>query len=293
MRCGVITRTVIRRATPSSASSIIPSQIPVGDGSGAQDVTADFQGRESRLFFRSDTTTKGGNKIATYIEIDFFTHSDGNEIVTNSFSPRLRQAYVKFDKWLFGQTWSTFQDVSVLPENLDFVGPAESTTFDRQAMVRYTNGNLELAAENPETFVYGASSAAPGHDTIPDLIGRYTFKLDGGHHVKVAGLLRFLNVDEQPNGVSASETGYGLTASAKFKVGARDDIRAMLTYGDGIGRYLGLGFGRDGAINALGDGIDTIKQTAGFVSFRHFWNDKYRSNITFGHNTLDVPGLSG
>ncbi len=281
---------------PSSAiirQFYIPSQIPVGDGSGSGDVTADFQGRESRIFFRADTTTAGGNKLGAYIEIDFFTHSDGNEIVSNSYSPRLRHAFVKFDKWLFGQTWSTFQDVGALPEALDFIGPAESTTFIRQAQVRYTNGNLELAAENPETFVHGAAEAAPGHDTIPDLVGRYTFKLDGGHYVKIAGLVRFLNIDEQPVGVAASETAFGLSASARFKVGEQDDIRAMVTYGDGIGRYLGLGIGRDGAVDGLGDGIDLIKQTAGFVSFRHFWNDKYRSNIMIGHNTLDVPVTAG
>ena len=193
-------------ATPPSSAVIrqfyIPSQIPVGDGSAKGDVTADFQGRETRIHFRADTTTAGGDKLGAYVEMDFFTHADGNEVVSNSYSPRLRHAFVKFNKWLLGQTWSTFQDVTVLPEALDFIGPTESTTFIRQAQVRYTSGNLELAAENPETFVHGAQSATPGHDTIPDLVGRYTFNLDGGSYVKLAGLLRFLNVDEQPNGLS-------------------------------------------------------------------------------------------
>ena len=77
--------------------------------------------------------------------------------MSNSYSPRLRHAIVKWNKWTFGQTWSTFMDVSVLPEALDFVGPAESTTFIRQSMIRYTSGNLELAVENPQTFVSGGT----------------------------------------------------------------------------------------------------------------------------------------
>jgi hypothetical protein len=277
-------------ATPSSSAIIrqfyIPSQIPVGDGSLSGDVTADFQARESRLFFRADTKTASGSTITAYFEMDFFTHSDGNETVTNSYSPRLRHAFLKYDKWLFGQTWSTFQDVSVLPENLDFIGPAESTTFIRQAQIRYTSGNLELAVENPETFVSGTASPAPGHDTIPDLVARYTFKMKGGSYIKAAGLFRSLNVDEAV--AKADETAYAVSASAKFMLG-KNDIRAMVTYGDGVGRYLGLGIGRDANYNVATGNLDTIKQTAFFVSYRHRWSDQWRSNFTYGSNSLDIP----
>ncbi len=283
-------------ATPASSAVIrqfyLPSQTPVGDGSASGDVTADFQGRETRLNFTAATTTARGDKVSAFVEMDFFTHADGNELVSNSYSPRLRHAIVKYNNWTLGQTWSTFQDVSVLPENLDFVGPAESTTFVRQAMIRYTNGNLELAAENPETFVLGTASTATGHDTIPDLIARYTFKLDGGSYIRLAGLVRFLNIDE-PGGVEADENAFGISASAKFMVGEKDDVRAMLTYGDGVGRYVGLGLVRDGAVDALGTGIDTIKTTSGFVSYRHHWNESWRSNITYGMNSIDLPASAG
>ena len=283
-------------ATPPSSAVIrqfyIPSQIPVGDGSDSGDTTVDFQGRETRLNVSAATTTKNGDKVSAFVEMDFFTHSDGTELVSNSYSPRLRHAIVKYNNWTLGQTWSTFQDVSALPENIDFIGPSESTTFVRQAMVRYTAGNLELAAENPESFVLGTASTATGHDTIPDLVARYTFKLNGGSYIKLAGLARFLNIDE-PGGVEASETAYGLSASAKFMVGDRDDIRVMFTYGDGVGRYVGLGLVRDGAVDDLGTGIDTIKTTSGFVSYRHHWNDSWRSNITLGTNSIDLPESAG
>ena len=282
-------------ATPPSSAVIrqfyLPSQIPVGDGSASGDATADLQGRETRLNFTAAKTTAGGDKVSAFVEMDFFTHSDGNELVSNSYSPRLRHAILKYNNWTLGQTWSTFQDVSVLPENLDFVGPAESTTFVRQAMIRYTKGNLELAAENPESFVLGTVSTATGHDTIPDLIARYTFKLDGGSYIRVAGLVRSLNIDE-PGGVKADETAFGISASAKFMLG-QNDIRAMVTHGDGVGRYVGLGLVRDGAVDSLGTGIDTIETTSAFVSYRHHWNDSWRSNFTYGTNSIDLPASAG
>ena len=257
-------------------------QIPIGDGTGSSDMTTDFQARESRINFKVDTTTASGSKITAFIEMDFFTHEDGNEVVSNSYSPRLRHAFIKYDKWTVGQTWSTFQDVSVLPEALDFVGPAESTTFIRQAMVRYTSGNLELAAENPQTFVVGGDR---DFSTVPDLIARYTFKMDGGSYVRVAGLMRSIKVGPE-GGSQADETGWGISASTKFVFDNGGDLRAMVTVGDGVGRYIGLGFVPDGYID-VNDNIQTAESLAWFVSYRHLWNDKWRSNIMYGTTSND------
>ena len=259
-------------------------QIPVGDGTGSSDLTTDFQARESRLNFRVDHKTAGGSSVTAFVEMDFFTHGDGNEVVSNSYSPRLRHAFIKYDKWTFGQTWSTFQDVGALPENLDFVGPAESTTFIRQAMVRYTSGNLELAAENPQTFVSGGTRDL---STVPDLIGRYTIKLDGGSYIKLAGLVRSLKIGDEGNGSQEDATAWGVSASTKFVLGNGNDIRAMVNYGDGIGRYVGLGFVPDGYIDEASNEIETAESLSWFVSYRAVWNDKWRSNFTYGTNSID------
>ena len=299
--------------TPSGSSLIrqfyVPSQIPVGDGSSSDDITADFQARETRINFRADTKTAGGDSITAFIEMDFFVHSDGNEVVSNSYSPRLRHAFIKYNKWTFGQTWSTFQDVAALPEALDFVGPAESTTFVRQAMVRYTTGGLELAVENPETFVAAPACLEPpfpadscpvedddppgpnvsgtrGLSTMPDLVGRYTFKFGEGSFIKLAGLVRNLKIQEDAGGGQADETAYGVSASAKFMFGGGGDLRAMVTYGDGVGRYLGLGFVPDGYLNA--DGTIALAEALGYyVSLRLPLGSKLRTNIMYGSTSID------
>ena len=282
-------------------------QIPVGDGSGSSDSTTDFQARESRLNFRVDHKTAGGNSVTAFVEMDFFTHGDGNEVVSNSYSPRLRHAFIKFNKWTFGQTWSTFQDVAALPEALDFVGPAESTTFIRQSMIRYTTGNLELAVENPESFVAAAacveppwpedacadeddlpnSSGARGLSSMPDLIARYTFKFgDQGSYLKVAGLYRNIKIQNNDGGSQADETGYGISASTKIVFGNGADLRAMLTVGDGVGRYVGLGFVPDGYRDVSGN-IATSEMVAGFVALRVPFGNGWRSNIMYGVTQID------
>ena len=260
--------------------------VRIGDGSASSDITTDFQARESRLNFKVDHTTSGGRKVTAFLEIDFFTDNDGSATadVSTSYDPRLRHAFVKFDKWTFGQTWSTFQDVAALPEALDFVGPAESTTFIRQSMIRYTTGNLELALENPQTFVAGGTRDL---STVPDIIARYTFKLDGGSYIKLAGLVRSLKIQNDSSGSQADQTAWGISASTKFVLGNGDDLRAMVNYGDGIGRYVGLGFTPDGTRNALSGDIDLAESLSWFVAYRHLWNDKWRSNIMYGTNSID------
>jgi len=114
----------------------VPYATPVGGESESRDI--DFHAKSSRLNIES-VTTVDGQKIVGFVEFDFLT-TDGNERVTNAYQPQLRHAYLNYDKWLFGQTWSTFQNVAALPEMLDFIGPTEGTVFVRQAQVRYTRG---------------------------------------------------------------------------------------------------------------------------------------------------------
>ncbi|MFW2421299.1 MAG: DcaP family trimeric outer membrane transporter, partial [Porticoccaceae bacterium] len=85
-----------------------------------------------------------------------------------------------------------------------------------------------------------------------------------------------------------SDTGFGVSVSGKLKVGdSGDDFRFMLTSGTGLGRYLGI-TGSPGAVfNGDSNDIEAIDTTGGFVSYRHLWNDKWRSNITYSMQNVD------
>jgi hypothetical protein len=266
----------------------IPGTIPVGgDGDGP---VFDFNPRETRLVFGLKSK-RGDLDIGGKVELDFQVTNDGNERVSNSFSPRMRQAYVTFNKWLIGQTWSTFQDVAALPENLDFIGPAEGTVFIRQPMIRYKNGPLEIAVEQPETEITTSTGGRllAGDDALPDLTARYTSKGDWGHFT-VAGLLRSLHIEDNivPGAVSDDAVGYGVSVAGKLKTAVKNDFRYMLTAGEGIGRYIGVNLVNDAAVDANGE-LETIGTLSGFASYRHHWNDKWRSNFTAGYFQADHP----
>ena len=271
---------------PGSAGTqfYIPGTIPVGDGEGeGPDLNVD--GKASRINFSSNHALDSGDKLSTFLELDFYLSPGGNERVSNSYNPRLRHAFIKYNDWLFGQTWSTFQDVAVLPETMDFIGVPDGTTFMRQAMIRYTNGNWEFALENPETTLTpngGGARIVSDDGSMPDLIARYTFPLDGGH-IKVAGMARQLDYDI--GGVSDSESSLSLSLSGKHAIGD-DDIRWMVTTGSGVGRYLGLNTGNGAVIDAAGN-LEAIDQTGWFIAYRHVWNKKWRSSFMYSALSID------
>lgn len=272
---------------PGSAGTqfYIPGTIPVGTGESAgPDLGVDA--KASRINFKSNHNLDSGDELSTFIELDFYLSPGGNERVSNSYNPRMRHAFIKYNDWLFGQTWSTFQDVGVLPETMDFIGVSEGTTFMRQAMIRYTNGNWEFALENPETTITpngGGGRIVADDGALPDIVARYTIPLDGGH-IKVAGLARQLDYDA--GGLDDSETSLALSVSGKHRIGEADDIRWMITSGSGVGRYLGLNTANDAVIDGTGN-LEAIDQTGFFVAYRHVWNKKWRTNLMYSALSID------
>lgn len=212
--------------------------------------------------------------VTGFIEFDLFG-GGGNEKLTNSRHPRIRHAFIRKGNWTVGQTWSTFVNTSALAEAVDFAGPLVASGFVRQSQIRYTNGNLQIALENPES--YGGYTGAGGYgvkDSRPDIVAKYTFSGDWGA-VSIAGVSKQLNtVTEQ----SKSAFGYGI--SGKIKVGAKDDFRFQY-HGGNIGRYVGAA----AATDLVGEEVE--ESTAIMVAYRHFWNDVYRSNVFFGNHTTE------
>jgi hypothetical protein len=271
--------------TSAGRDFYIAGTVPVGDSGESY---FDMHAKESRINFKTTHLLDSGAKMSTFVEMDFLLSGQGNERVSNSYAPRLRHAFFTYNNWLFGQTWMTFFNVGALPENLDFVGPAESTIFGRQAMVRYTHGNWQFAAEQPNTTItpYGGGGRIVADDSrVPDFVARYNASGDWGGFT-VAGILRQLRYENGAADIKDSTTGYGVSASGKFKIGERDDFRVMASYGKGMGRYMGLNTANGAVLDARGD-LHAIKSAGIFGSYRHFWNSAWRSNLTLGYLAVD------
>lgn len=266
---------------------MVASTIPVGgEGEGA---VTDFHARQSRVNFGLRHQVDDNNELGAFVEFDFLATPGGDERVSNSYSPRMRHAFVTWNKWLVGQTWNTFMDVATLPESVDFIGPSGATTFGRQTQVRYDDGNFAIALENPETTITppggGARIVTDDHQ-LPELAARYTWNGDRGH-VQLGGMLRQLAYEDDAAGIDDDELSWGVSLSGKVPVG-RDDFRWMVHHGDGLGRHVGLNFVNAAVIDDRGR-LEPIGTTGGFVAYRHWWTDRLRSSAVLGYLTVDNP----
>ncbi|MTJ02580.1 DcaP family trimeric outer membrane transporter, partial [Idiomarina piscisalsi] len=204
--------------------------------------------------------------------------------------------FLKYGNWTFGQTWSNFQDLNILAESVDFIGITDGIVFNRQAQIRYTSGGFSASIENPETTV--TETRNPGAvDTgdrivssdgfMPDVTFKYTGKADNLTW-QASALLRQLTYDVTQTGDDETTFGYGLSFGAKYTFGM-DDIRASITTGSGLGRYLGLNTWNGAYIDANGE-LEAIDSTGISFAYRHFWTEKLRSNVVYSRGWADNDG---
>lgn len=208
-------------------------------------------------------------EVTGFMEIDFYGGS-GNEIISNSYNPRIRHAIIKYDGFTIGQTWSTFVNTSSLAETADFAGPLVAEPFVRNNMIRYSSGGFQIALENPES--YGGD---PTNDSIPDLIAKYQFKGDWGN-VTVSGLARQLNTTG-----GETESALGMSIAGRINTYGKDDFRFAVSSGN-LGRYVGVTASPDLV------GEEAEESTSVMVAYRHFWNQHTRSTVFYGHTTTDL-----
>jgi hypothetical protein len=278
----------------------VPSLIPVEpvNGEGDSYSSTNIHAKTSRFYFKTETDTDAG-KISSHIELDFLLSGQGDERVSNSFASRIRHAFLTWEyapgkSLLAGQYWSTFFNVGALPDQLDFVGPV-GTAFERQPMVRWTDGPWQVALENETTRVNlpEGGTRLDDSETLPDLIVRYNGK-SGDLNWSAAAIGRQLSYEERSDANTQLATderyGYGLSVAGKYLMG-RNDLRFMLSYGDALGRYLGLNSFNDGYIDVDGD-IQTIDQIGAFMAYRHYWSDEWRSSFTLSASAADNPSES-
>jgi hypothetical protein len=282
----------------------VPSLIPVEPALGGADsyTSTNIHAKSSRFFFTTRTETDAG-AVSTRIELDFLLSGHGDERVSNSWSSRLRHAFVKWDydegkSVLAGQSWSTFFNVGALPDLIDFVGPV-GTVFMRQPQIRWTLGNVQLSAENPATrlneIVDGKTDTRlDDAEVIPDLIARYNGQA-GGLAWSVAGMARQLSYEDRSDNksyeIDSDEAyGYGLSLAGKWTLGNNNDLRFMVNYGSALGRYLGLNVFNDGYIDHSGS-IETIDQFGALVALQHHWSPRWRSTFSLSASEADNPSL--
>ncbi|WP_256731230.1 DcaP family trimeric outer membrane transporter [Sphingomonas sp. dw_22] len=274
----------------------LPQQIPVG---GARE-SNDFTGHAKQTRLQMTTSTPiGGHQLKGLVEVDFQTAAgtQGSQRTTNGYDLALRRGFFTYDHFLAGQEWSNFQYVAALPESTDFVGATEGTVFVREMQLRYAfplskQATLSVAIENPETASITTTSATlieNDDDRVPDVTARLNYAASFGE-LSLAGLVRQLSVDN--GAVHGRAAGWGVSAAGKIPFGPdkRHDLRFMATYGDGIGRYVGLNLAPDAVFDGTpGSDLETVKNFAGFAAVKIGWTPTIRSSLIGSYQHAVYP----
>jgi len=262
--------------------------------------------RESRfsLKFLQDVFNK---KFTAFIEGDFYgggTNSPtGSEKISNSVSFRLRHAYISYEHWLAGQTWSNYVDVKSFPETLDFSNET-GQSFIRQGQLRYQhdleNLKLSYSIENPETDVHILTETFSDElnfntiDPSVDVTAKAKYQFDSGH-LSVQTVLRKQKIHSSSD--SISDLGYGIGTSGKVFITPKDIVKFHYSQGGGIGRYIQEVAGSSGLVIRSYTGTDKLsfqrlKAKGGYFGYQHIFSEYLRANINSGFIDIDYSSVS-
>lgn len=237
--------------------------------------------RESRI----NVDYKG--EFHAHIEGDFYG-SRGNELVANPSGFRLRQAYVQYKNITVGQAWSTFidRDFGAFPATVDFTGPI--VLVNRQGLIRWNLGNLDLALENPEASFRGEEGTS-AEEPLPDFVARYAKATDNTYFY-VSGVVQSTEVT---GGLAdgESESYFGASAGGHLKFGSGTQLSGVVT--SNAGRYLLYGF-LNPTFVTVGNSLETVDYLGYNVSLSQKAGN---GAFTFSYGKLnfdnDFAGIAG
>ena len=278
-----------------SDDRFIVGTIPVP---GEDDTTDDTQlsgvnisAKRSRLNLDMRMDSSVG-QFRAYTEGDFATNVDGSDVF------RLRQAFGQYNRFILGQTWTTFMDLDAEPEELDFEG-LNSEIIERHPILRWTKGlgnrrTVALALEDPEVEIANGE----GKSNTADFVSNVKIQKDWGH-VQLAAVLRDLageetievNDGDTSNEItrSGSTFGWGLSLSGKYLLTGHtrsDNLKFQLVFGEGIGRYINdlSSVGGQDAVFSPDGKLDAIPAIGGYLAFQKYW--KRDPTAVFGFKGL-------
>lgn len=272
----------------------VTSSIPVGpERPPGQESRVVYTAIPSRFSFDVRGPAWSSHTYRTFVEGDF---------AGSSRAFRLRHAFVQTERFVIGQTWSTFSDPEAEPIGVDFEGLNAISLF-RQAQVRYTHRlrdglRVSIAAENPAPDLTGAE----GVNQTPDFIGRLRWeppKRDAQHglsagrvlyraeHVQASVLARQLRGQVGESSTTVATHGLGVNVSGVVATwwDADDRIKFAANFGSGIGKYitdLGTLGGQDAVYDPDTGTLEALRVDSAYVGYERRWRPTLVSAFTYG-----------
>jgi hypothetical protein len=304
-----------------SGASFLPAQPAHSDRGGVEP-----SGHSSRANLETRTPT-GLGELRTFIQLDLVDISNSTVCCSNSYVPRLRQAYASLGPVLVGKTWSTFIDLEALPDTIDptlEVG-LMGTFAGRLPLVRYTyaagNGiTVSAALENPSSqWTIGPSDAGivgpyvpigVTNGTLHDLGGAQslpTFIAAGGisqgfFDASLHAMVQRQTIDSSadgntdlaPVGLHLTEVGWAISAAGHYNTEGKNAIKGTATVGQGVGAYLwDTASANEGLVwNPSTGQVSAPTAWAVTAAYEHYWLDNLRSNVSGGFAHIGLPSAA-
>lgn len=236
---------------------------------------------QTRLGFEVTRKTVNGNLFAR-LEMDFAG--------VNGF--RIRQAYGQYGRFLLGQTWSLFSQISALPATVNFSGPIGAVSV-RTPQIRYTF---------PKPII-GFNMAAGLEYVIPDLqipdslfvqafqlIPTLSYRMDKKYswgYIQLSGIFPVLSARNEQNDL-IFKVGWGLAGSAIINSWANGKWFLSLAGGKAITPFINnlSGYGLDVFVSPSGEAVTPLS-VGSFITYDHTWRHNLYSNLTYGMVTLE------
>jgi hypothetical protein len=263
----------------------VTAQIPVdGDPfkNGGNQFNINARGSQLSIDVRAPTIP--GNPRFFY-QNDFFGSSGGE------LPFRVRQLYGDFYNFVFGQTFSVFEDPDAWPDTVDYEGP-NSAIFARRPLIRYQwpftqNWQMNIGLEKPGAEVdTSIDSDARNVDHAPDGGFNLRWEKSDVGHVQFGAIFRDIGVKGPVVG-DQSTFGWGLNLAGSFNIFDNDSLQAQVTYGEGLFRYFNDDFANnDAAFDQAGE-LKAIPAFGAMVGYTHKWTDTLRSTVSYGYVQLD------
>lgn len=258
------------------------------------------------------------------------TYAVGGGPTTITYTPRIRHATITYGGLMVGHTWTNFFDfLETVTPTVDFGslnGPG------RRAQMRYTHKfdhfELSASAEQPRadyvTYNQIPTSTTPNYAYVqqntsgnqskaqrPDMTLALKYKADNGNVLGLGMLVRDLTIKNNSafvntNGVGVTSladgrtyraTGYGFNIAAKIMTKGKSFVTGGVTFGRGIGWYIGDLNGRSALfdISPSADGsrtYKTIPMRMAWLGYTHVWNDQWQTNIGGSQVDLSTTGAT-
>ena len=261
----------------SSKNKLNTYEIDVGDQS--QRIPNYYNGlNQSRLGFEVTRKTGKGN-VFVRLETDFAG--------VNGF--RIRHAYGQYGRFLFGQTWSLFSNITSLPATVGFGGPVGSISV-RTPQIRFTTRNvffpgsivtLGLEYFKPDIYVPD-TIIAKSFQVIPDITARIEKSLKWGS-IQLSGIVPILSGMSE-EGEYVFRPGWGLSFSTVINSWAAGKWYFQGAGGQAITRFFNdlSGQGLDLLFNPETGKSHLPFAYGTYLTYEHYWTARIFSNITYG-----------